>query len=133
MLLLAILICNLKRFDKRIKKYKINFSFFTDLDEIFLVQIICDEFVDENHDPSEVSDVADGLGQEYEDPLVVVVHLLQVKVPGLVVVAARSVALMAFPQLRLLGLNGPCLHVPTVAKTVKHFPLVLLPKMFAKL
>ena len=133
MLLLAILICNLKRFDKRIKKYKINFSFFTDLDEIFLVQIICDEFVDENHDPSEVSDVADGLGQEYEDPLVVVVHLLQVKVPGLVVVAARSVALIAFPQLRLLGLSGPCLHIPAVASTVRHFPLVLLPKMFAKL
>ena len=100
---------------------------------MFLVQIVCDELVDEDHDPSEAPNAADGLGQEDKDPLIVVALLLQVEVAVQVVVDVEIVTPMVFPQVLALGLIDPCLHIPITVSNVGHFSFALLSEMFAKL
>ena len=115
------------------KNRKSSYPFFTDLKGIFLVQIVCDELVDEDHDPCEAPDAADGLGQEGKDHLTVVALLLQAEVAVQVVMDVEIVIPMVFPQVLALGLRDPCLHIPITVSNVGHFSFALLSEMFTKL
>ena len=128
-----ILVCNLKIFDKGIKIEKAGTPFLLTLRECFLVQIVCDELVDEDHDPCEAPDAADGLGQEDKDHLTVVALLLQAEVAVQVVMDVEIVIPMVFSQVLALGLRDPCLHIPITVSNVGHFSFALLSEMFTKL